>query len=45
MIKNKDVIITITLECIDYAQDSERKKMFLDIPLKKIVIIRPFDWN
>jgi hypothetical protein len=40
MVKNKTVIIIITLECIDCAQDCERKKKFLDIPLKKIVIIR-----
>ena len=26
MAKNKDVRITITLECIDCAQDSEKKK-------------------
>jgi hypothetical protein len=46
MVKNKDVRITITLECIDCAQDSEgKKKVFLDIPLEKIVIIHLFDWN
>ncbi len=46
MDKNKDVRITITLECIDCAQDSEKKKkVFLDIPLGKIVVIRLFDWN
>ena len=27
MAKNKDVRITITLECIDCAQDSEKKKI------------------
>jgi len=43
MAKNKDVRITITFDC---AQDSEKKKkVFLDIPLGKIVVIRLFDWN
>jgi len=46
MAKNKDVKITINLECIDCAQDSEeKKKVFLYIPFGKIVVIHPFDWN
>ncbi len=46
MAKNKDVKITITLECINCAQDSEeKKKVFLYIPLGKNVVIHPFDWN
>jgi len=44
MAKNKDVKITITLECINCAQDSEeKKKVFLYIPLGKNVVIHPFD--
>jgi hypothetical protein len=45
MAKNKYVRITITLECINCAQDSEKKKVSLDIPLGKIIVIHPFDWN